>query len=338
LKIKSYLYSQLSISFLPIFLGLYFITSIIFLVKIASLTSVITIDAFELFKLYGYSVPKIIFFTVPISFFISLVITLAKLSSEYELIVITSFGFNPMKILKIFFPSTFLLSIALLIISVGLIPKTDYLMSTFLDKKKKEANFNIKASEFGQKFGDWLIYIDKKDGKNYENVRLFKTKEGLDQFILANRAVLNNKDGDLNFTLIEGKAFYIGDEELNQIDYKTMDINDSIVNKKDFIFTNSYNYWKYSLQNDSNIDDFTFFILTSLFPLISLFLVIAFGYYNPRYEKNRAIGLSLIAVVIYYVITKYLTKNIDLHSLYVAPSIWIMGTYYLYIKTTKKLY
>ncbi|MFY9073486.1 LptF/LptG family permease [Malaciobacter mytili] len=338
MKIKSYLYSQLSLSFLPIFLGLYFITSIIFLVKIASLTSVITIDAYELFKLYLYSVPKIIFFTVPISFFISLVITLAKLSSEYELIVITSFGLNPLKILKIFFPATFLLSIALIIVSVGLIPKTNYLTESFLEVKKKEANFNIKASEFGQKFGDWLIYIDAKDDKKYEKVKLFKTDNKLDQFIIAQSAVLDNKEGNLSFKLIDGKAFYISHEELNQINYRTMDINDSITSKKKYIFTNSYDYWNYYLSKGQDIDDFTFYILTSIFPLISLFLVVAFGYYNPRYEKNRAIALSLIAIVIYYILTKYLTKNILLHSLYIAPILWSIGTYILYSKLTKKLY
>jgi lipopolysaccharide export system permease protein len=35
------------------------------------------------------------------------VITLAKLSNEYELIVLTSFGLNPIKIMKMFFPITF---------------------------------------------------------------------------------------------------------------------------------------------------------------------------------------------------------------------------------------
>ena len=35
-------------------------------------------DFFELFKLYAYVIPQIIFYTMPISFFISLVITLAK--------------------------------------------------------------------------------------------------------------------------------------------------------------------------------------------------------------------------------------------------------------------
>lgn len=137
MKLKQYLLSQLSQTFFPIFFGLYFITSIIFLVKIASLTSAITMDFIELLKLYSYVMPTIIFFTLPISFFVSLVITLSKLSSEYELIVITSFGLNPLKIIKIFFPITLVLSIALLIVSLGLIPKSKYLNSTFLEQKKK---------------------------------------------------------------------------------------------------------------------------------------------------------------------------------------------------------
>ena len=71
MKLNHYLYSQLAITFFPIFLGLFFITSIVFLVKIASLTSVITIDFFELFTLYAYVVPQIIFYTMPISFFVT---------------------------------------------------------------------------------------------------------------------------------------------------------------------------------------------------------------------------------------------------------------------------
>ncbi|PKN14137.1 MAG: permease, partial [Deltaproteobacteria bacterium HGW-Deltaproteobacteria-24] len=158
MKLNQYIYSQLSLSFFPIFFGLFFITSIIFLVRIAALTSVITMNVFELFTLYLYSVPNILFYTLPISFFIALVIALGKLSSEYELIVITSFGLNPTKILKIFFPITLILSISLIIVSLGLIPKTKFLTSEMLDFKKREANFNIKSSEYGQKFGEWMIY------------------------------------------------------------------------------------------------------------------------------------------------------------------------------------
>ncbi len=338
MKLKQYLYSQLAITFFPIFLGLYFITSIVFLVKIASLTSIITINFVELFTLYAYVVPQIIFYTMPISFFISLVITLSKLSSEYELTVITSFGLNPVKILKIFLPLTLVLSSALLVVSVGLIPKTKFLTKQFLDAKTKEANFNIKASEFGQKFGDWLIYIKSKEDKLYNEIKLFKTQEGKDQFILSKTAVLDNDKGNLSFKLNDGKAFFIDDIELNQVDFKSMHINDSIANSKLGKFTTTYNYWKERLVKGIDIDDLSFFILTSLFPVLSLFLVITFGYFNPRYEKNRAVTYSLISIVLYYVLIKAIGDSLLLHSLYLIPIVWLLCTYFLYTKTVKKEY
>ena len=130
MRLSNYLHSQLAISFFPIFLGLFFITSVVYLLKIASLTSVITMTSFELLKLYIYSIPHVIFYTLPISFFISLTICLSKLSSEYEMVVITSYGLNPLNIIKIFLPLTTILTIFLLVISLGLIPKTKYLTKT----------------------------------------------------------------------------------------------------------------------------------------------------------------------------------------------------------------
>ncbi|MDD2894878.1 MAG: LptF/LptG family permease [Aliarcobacter sp.] len=338
MKLKQYLHSQLAITFFPIFLGLFFITSVVFLVKIASLTSIITLDFFELFTLFSYVIPQIIFYTMPISFFLSLVITLAKLAGEYELTVITSFGLNPINILKIFAPVTLLLSAMLLIVSVGLIPKTKFLTKQFLDKKKKEANFNIKPSQFGQKFGDWLIYIDGKNDKVYDQVKLFKTEKKEDQFIASKTAVLDNENGSLSFRLIDGKAFIINEKEFNQIDFKSMYINDSIADSKLGVFTDSYSFWKENIKNNIDIDDLTFYILIALFPLISLFLVITFGYFNPRYEKNRAVFYSLIAVVLYNFLVKVIGDKILLHALYVIPIIWIFGTYILYSKTIQKEY
>lgn len=338
MKLKSYLYSQLALSFYPIFLGLFFITSIVFLVKIASLTSIITINFFELFILYSYVVPQIVFYTMPISFFIALVITLSKLSSEYELIVITSFGLNPVRILKVFFPITLAVSIILLIFSVGLIPKAKFLTKQFLDQKKKEANFNIKASEFGQKFGDWLIYIDSKDDKNYKNIKLFKAQDDKEQFILSENAVLNNDKGELNFNLKDGKAFYVDGFEINQINFDSMHINDSITGTEIEKFTNPYDFWKRKIEKKDDIDDLTFYILTSIFPIISLFLIISFGYYNPRYEKNRAIAYSLVAIVFYYIVAKSISGSHPITAIYVLPVIWFSITYFIYNRTIRKEY
>lgn len=338
MKLQRYLYSQLAITFFPIFFGLFFITAVIFLVKISALTAIITVNFFELFRIFSYTIPDIIFYTMPISFFISMVITLSKLSSEYELTVITSFGLNPFKILKIFLPLTLLLTLLLLVVSVGLIPKTDFERKQFVNIKKNEANFNIKSGEFGQKFGDWLIFINDKRNNLYEDVKLLKVQKDNDQFVISKNAVLDNDKGVLSIRLAEGKAFLIEKEEFNQINYEAMYINDSISAAKTTVFTTTYDYWKDNIKNKVDLDDLTFFILTSFFPLMSLFLVITFGYFNPRYEKNRAIMYSLISIVLYYVLIKSIGDKIFLHTLYVIPVLWLSGTYFLYSKTIKKEY
>lgn len=338
MRLSNYLHSQLAISFFPIFLGLFFITSVVFLVKIVSLTSVIKMNFIELFSLYLYTVPQILLFTLPISYFLSLVISISKLSSEYEMTVITSFGVGPLNIVKKLLPITLLISIALLVITLGLIPKAKYLMNSFIDYKKNEANFNIKESEFGQKFGDWLIFIEKKEDNIYKNVKLFKKENNKEELIVSETAILENKKGNLTFKLFNGKIFIIDDSELNEIDFETMYINEIVNNQQILVFSTSLNYWILSLEYNLDNDSFVFFILTSIFPLISLFLVVTFGYFNPRYEKNRAVAYSIGAVVLYYVLIKYIGDRLLLHSLYIIPTIWIIASYILYSKTIKKEY
>ncbi|PLY08683.1 MAG: permease [Arcobacter sp.] len=339
MKLKQYLLSQFSNTFFPIFLVLYFITSIIFLVRIASVTSVITIYLFELLTLYAYNLPSIIFYTMPISFFVSLVITLSKLSSEYELIVITSFGLNPTNILKIFLPITFIMSISLLIISIGLIPKTKYLSQEMINQKTKEANFNIKASEFGQKFGDWLIYISKKDDKLYEEVKLFKAqKKDADQFIIAKNARLNNDSGNLSFVLKDGKTFFFEKDKINQIDYKVMHINDTLSESSITPFTDAFDYWNIRSNSKSHVAKLSFYVLTSIFPFISIYLVVAFGYFNPRYEKNRSVAYAIVSVVGFYLISDPLTKAIGFASIIVVAVFWAILSYYIYKSNVQKVY
>ena len=338
MRLSNYLHSQLAISFFPIFLGLFFITSVVFLVKIVSLTSVIKMNFIELFSLYLYTVPQILLFTLPISYFLSLVISISKLSSEYEMTVITSFGVGPLNIVKKLLPITLLISIALLVITLGLIPKAKYLMNSFIDYKKNEANFNIKESEFGQKFGDWLIFIEKKEDNIYKNVKLFKKENNKEELIVSETAILENNKGNLTFKLFNGKIFIIDDSELNEIGFETMYINEIVNNQQILVFSTSLNYWILSLEYNLDNDSFVFFILRSIFPLISLFLVVTFGYFNPRYEKNRAVAYSIGAVILYYVLIKYIGDRLLLHSLYIIPTIWIIASYILYSKTIKKEY
>lgn len=328
-RLKNYLYFQLSASFFQMFFVLFTITSIIFLVRIASLTSVIEMNFMELFTLYAYSLPNIIFYTLPIVYLVALVLTISRLSNEYEITIFTAFGLNPYKILKIFLPLTFLVTLTLLIISIGLIPYSKYLSKQFVENKKEQAKININASQNGQKFGNWLVYIQSEMDNVFYNVTMFKNDSDTKELISANKADTISTNNQALLNLYEGKAFIIS-QDFNQIDFEKLTLLNNVKYSEDL--TDNYmfhRYWVDFIDDNKKTKDLSLSILVSIFPLISLFLVIYIGYFNPRYETNRSNMLISIAITIYIITLISLNKNFPIESLFLIPLIWIFGGFIL---------
>jgi len=330
--LKKYLNKTYSNTFFPIFLTLYTITSIIFLVKIASLTSIVQINIFELLELYSYNVAIILFYTIPLSLFISLALSLAKLSGEYELIVMTSFGLNPLQILKFFLPLLFFSSVLVLIISLALIPKSSFMKNSFLDHKKVEAQFNIKASEYGQQFGKWLIYVEKKQNGLYQNVVLYQQNKVEDVFIIAKYARLNNMKSSLDLSLNDGKVIKVS-QKVTQINFKRMVINNNIKQLKELnTFQDLVKYWTIRKTK------FCWYCMLSALPLILSFFALSLGYFNPRYNKNYSVLFSLLIITVYILLIQEMSKKFELLALYILPSIMVIAGYLTYRYKIKPYY
>ena len=101
-KLSKYLVSGFWPIFLMIFIILFLITSIIIIISIANITANIHITFTELFKMYMLSLPKVLFITLSISFFISTISLFAKHSETQELIALFASGVKPYKLLKPF--------------------------------------------------------------------------------------------------------------------------------------------------------------------------------------------------------------------------------------------
>ena len=93
-NVRGYISSNFTKSFLTIFLPFFIIISLVFLVRISALTSKIQINIEELFFLYSYSIPAIIFYTLPLSFVAALANVLINLSQGNELIALYALGLN----------------------------------------------------------------------------------------------------------------------------------------------------------------------------------------------------------------------------------------------------
>jgi len=336
-KLRIYLLSNLSSVFFPIFFTLFAITSVIYLLKIATLTSVITMDFSELLFLYSLQISLILFYIIPITFFVSAIITIAKLSSEYELIVITSFGLSPIKILKIMVPISLLISILLMILSFVLIPKSLYIENTFINKKKQEARFNIKPSEYGQKFGPWYMYVEDKKDDLYKNIILYQNENGKDIFIIANNARLHNNKTSLSLELFEGTSSVITDA-LTYVEFKKMTINNHLTQAKQLsTLKDLINYW---LKDRSKKQTVTFLknILISLLPIISLLFFVSLGYFNPRYQKNYSTIYAIVFVIIYVILMHKMALTRELMVIYLLPMIWILLSVFVYRFRIKRYY
>ncbi|MEA3353759.1 MAG: LptF/LptG family permease [Campylobacterota bacterium] len=336
--LKQYIFLTYSQTFFPIFSILYIVTSIVYLVKIASLTSVIQINFLELLEMYAYTIPNILYYTMPISVFVALALTLTKLSSEYELIVITSFGLNPIKLIKIIFFHLVLLTVFLLINSLALVPKASTMNQAFIEKKKTEAKFNIKASEYGQQFAQWLIYVDKEKNGLYKDVVLFKNDNKEDTIVIAKTATLNNEGTNLSLNLSNGKVIRANDQ-VNQVNFKKMTINNTIETIADIKNLNDlFLYWSDIDKDKKKMYKFSFSILSSLFPIISILFIIAIGYYNPRYDKNRTTAISVILVLLYMIIAQKLSNKYAVSALTLFPLLWIGASIITYRKKILNYY
>lgn len=337
-KLKGYLLSNFSQIYFSIFLPLYVIASVIMLVKIAAFTSVIQLNLFEMLKLYLFMLPELLFYTLPITFFISAVMTIAKLSFDYEMLVIFSLGIKPSSILRFFAKLALYQSALLIVLFFILAPHTKNLYKNFLKLKTSEAKFNIEASEYGHKFGDWLIFVGQdNDNGRFSDVILFNQQKTEETLIVAKSADIVNKKGVLKLQLEEGKGFKYSDDTLSQMSYRKMYINDtSIADTAEY--KDTLQYWLNPSQHDKMTRKFTINFLVALFPLLSILLIPTIGIINARHQKAYTYAYIFLTVMIYYGTTFTLAKPLGLYTISLIGFSTLLITGYFYYQKVVKRY
>ncbi|WP_294966945.1 LptF/LptG family permease, partial [Sulfurimonas sp.] len=302
-RLRKYIINNLYMIFLSMFMPLFAIASVIFMIKLATYTAIIQLSIWDMTKLYLFVLPEILFYTLPITFFIAATLSLFKLSTDNEMVVLFALGIHPKFIIKTLFKPSLLLSILLSFNFLVLFPHSTTLSSNFVSYKKSEAKFNLSASEFGHSFGDWLLYIgeDNKD-ETYSDVILFNKKKKEEILISAKKAEIINDAGILRLKLIDGEGYSYSKEEFSQIDFDTMYINNTMTTDLS-TYKTPLEYWQSDERKESKTQMMITDTLLSLFPLISLFLVVSIGVVHVRHQKGRIYLYLFFGVLIFYGMT-----------------------------------
>ncbi len=312
-RVSRYLLSHFFQTFMSLFFTLFFLASVIFFIKISHLTSLFSITFSDLAEAYLYLLPEIIVYTLPITFFIAVAMTIFNMSKENETIVLFALGMSPHKIARIFFLLSLGTSLFLLANSVIFIPIAKQLNKNFIEYKKFESKINIKPTEFGQKFQGWNVFINSVKGRHYEDIILYNKDDSnqKERFIIAKSATLEKNGSIIGIKLHQGKLFDLKKERLDEIDYDAMKMqykpdvkalhNDSVKE-----------YWMYAYENKTRAKDLSINILISFFPLATFLFGISLGVANTRHEKPNIYLHMFIVVLVYYLLMFKVATTIPL--------------------------
>jgi len=302
-NVKGFISLNFTKAFLTIFLPFFLIFTLIYLVKISALTSQIQISFGELLTLYSYSIPDIIFYTLPISFVTALANVLLKLSQSNELIALYALGLKANKVLKSLLMLGILFSILLASISFLAMPLSKQLYKEFKNSKKSEAKLNIVAGKLGQKFGNYYIYVKENKEDKFQDIVIYnRTNKNEEQFFSSQTGNLNKTNGVTSLLLNDGYGYTYTKEKLQQSKYKSLEVYDAQQSKA-FEFEDILTHWSKAKTDIKILHRALFFIFVSLIPLLSVYLIASYSMINPRYQANRSfliifttsLGLYMIA-------------------------------------------
>ena len=287
---------------LSLFGVLFLIVSMVFFIQLARMTASIEISLFDFFKLYSFMLPRILIFTLPLSFFIALTLTLYRLSRENESIVYFTLGFSPKQMARFFLQISVLFSAFMLIVSLVFIPIAYGLQHNFIDYKKTQVKLNLKTAEFGQRFLEWLIFIESEEAGIYKNVIMYypiKNAKDKEQLIIAKQGRLERDDQSLSLKLANGNAYNFEQNNSWHIGhFESMTISTQLTGFDSNAGT-FYEYWSEINTNSKRAKEFVIYTLISLFPTASTLFALSFGIVTYRYDKGF-MYVGIFAVIALY--------------------------------------
>lgn len=336
---KYFLYAFAQV-FFPFFIVLFFVSSVILLITVSGSSYAVKLTFLDLAYLFIYSMPNMVFFIIPITFFASCVLAISRLAYDYELLVFFSLGVKPFELVKTFFPLTFIVSITSLVFSLGAVPISKRAFDNFIERKKVDIDINLKAGEFGQKIGDWLVYAQSAEDRVYKDLVLFSMNGmSFENFISAQEGRLGNEGGIFGLTLERGESYLARKAEFKKVLFKEMKIK-TRVGEAPLSGYDLVDYWQdaFNQNNHGKQRKFAKAVLIAIFPILSLFLIPLIGIANPRYHKNFSAFYIIGAIVFYFVFVQVLADAFPYFALGAIPILWLAGTYFLYRFKIKPIY
>jgi len=333
-RVRGFILSHFSTHSFLIFLPFFSILSIVYIIRISILSQKISLDAGEFLKLFGFFLPDILFYTLPLSFIAAATVTLTKLSEDNELIALFSFGLTPVRLLKIFMFPALLFASLMLILSLYTIPQSTAAYQLFKSKKMAESKLNIVPNQLGQKFGDYIIFLGDKKADTYHDIVLFATDNKEKRaLIIASKGKMEQNGSQFSLNLYQGTGDTFLADRIESITYDQLRIYNYAHNAINAQWLNRG--WSNIHTSRSDMALFVYNIFLSLSPLFILGMIIAFSVINPRYQRSRTYLIGFAMTLAIYLSASLLKKEGTLLMLLLISCLFLAASALFFYKKTK---
>ncbi len=305
-RIRGFILSQFGKNYLLIFLPFFSILSIVYIIRISKLSQKITLNTGEIITLYGFFLPDILFYTLPLSFIAAVTTTLMKLSEDNELIALFSFGMTPTRLLKLLVFPSLLFTALMLILSLYTIPQSTLAYKRFEKKKTIEAELAITPNRLGQKFGDYIVFLGDKKGNTYQDVVLFATDNKEKRvLVIAKEGHLTHQNTQFSLSLTQGTADTFLTDTIESISYTQM----QLYNYSKSRISVQFHGWHNIASNRKDMARFIYNIFLALSPLLTLGILVSYSVINPRYQQSSIYLVSFGVATVVYLTASLLKKQ-----------------------------
>jgi lipopolysaccharide export LptBFGC system permease protein LptF len=208
LMFKNKIYNHLAVEIFKNFITILLtFTAIAWTVRAVNFLDLMIEDGYSANIYFRYSLLNIFTIAtrfVPLSFLLSMMISIAKFERQQEFLILWTVGLNKIKIVNIFFLIGFLVSLFQIILSLIINPYTlNKSRSLLRDTNTKQVNSIIKSNDFSDSFKGVTFYIDEKNSK----------KELINIFIKDSRGSINtvvgNTDDNMNTSIFAKKGMIV---------------------------------------------------------------------------------------------------------------------------------
>ena len=321
--------------------------SLIFLLIIVSSRSIQYLDQAArgeinpevVFWIILFRLPEFGQIILPLSFFLGIVLTLGKLRSESEFVVMQQNGFSLKRLHMLLIACSTLICAFILSLSAWLTPKFDLQIKEMLEQKTlKEKIITLTPGEFHKINESTLVY--SKENSNEDLTKVFikntiKENQAREFFVFAEKAYVEGTTQE-TINLNNGSIFFLDEfEKFSKLSFEEMKFKVDLESKNNLKDEEEAN----SLESSNT----TWLLSLCVMTIISVFLAVPLSSASPREGRYKRVLPALLLFSLYLALLIASRGVSDLSTLNQITSMalihfaFLIIAFYLYFRTDQRV-